>query len=95
VIEGSRIFPPFPKREIEFGNRWSANFQLDVVPGRATTVPRVQLDDLNVTPVVGVISATVTEIDSPEERNITITMRGMTHEDHLLMVRSSSPHSLI
>jgi hypothetical protein len=50
---------------------------------------------LNVPAVAGVISATVTEIDSPDECNVTIKMGGMTNEDHLLMVRSSSAHSLI
>jgi hypothetical protein len=45
--------------------------------------------------VPGIISATMTEIDSADERNVTIKTGGMANEDHLLMVRSSSAHSLI
>jgi hypothetical protein len=45
--------------------------------------------------VAGVISATMTEIDSTDERNVTIKTRGMANENHLLMVRSTSAHSLI
>ncbi|HEY5120652.1 MAG TPA: hypothetical protein VII84_03665 [Acidimicrobiales bacterium] len=45
--------------------------------------------------MVGVISATMTEIDSPNERNVTLEKAGMTDEDHLLMVRSASAHSLV
>jgi hypothetical protein len=45
--------------------------------------------------VAGVITATMTEIDSADERNVTIETRGMSYEDHLLMVRSASAHSLI
>jgi heme oxygenase len=45
--------------------------------------------------VAGVISAAMTEIDSADERNVTIKAGGMANEDHLLMVRSASAHSLI
>jgi hypothetical protein len=48
-----------------------------------------------VSAVLGVITATMTEIDSPDERNVTIKIRGMANEDHLLVVRSASAHSLI
>jgi hypothetical protein len=72
VIKRGRIFPSFPEREIEFGNDWSPDLKLDVVPRGTRSVPRVQFDDLKVPAVAGVISATVTEIDSPDERNVTI-----------------------
>jgi len=45
--------------------------------------------------VVGVISTTMTEVDSPDERNVTLKTSGMSKEDHLLVVRSASAHSLI
>jgi hypothetical protein len=45
--------------------------------------------------VIGVISATMTEVDSPDERNVTLNRRGMAHEDHLLVVRSAPAHSLV
>jgi hypothetical protein len=95
VIQRGRIFPSFPEREIEFGNGWSTDFKLDVVPRGTGSVPWVQLDDLKVPAVVGVISTTMTEIDSADERNVTIRSGGMTNEDHLLVVRSASAHALI
>jgi hypothetical protein len=36
--------------------------------------------------VVGVISATMAEVDTPDERNISIKKRGMADKDHLLVV---------
>jgi hypothetical protein len=59
------------------------------------TVPWVQFDDLNIPAVAGIISATMTEIDPPDERNVIVKMGGVTDKDHLLMVRSSSAHPLI
>jgi hypothetical protein len=43
----------------------------------------------------GVISTTMTEIDSPDEGNVPIKTGRVTNQDHLLMVRSSSAHTLI
>jgi hypothetical protein len=45
--------------------------------------------------VVGVISATMTEVDSSDERNVTLKIRGMADKDHLLVVRSTATHSLV
>jgi hypothetical protein len=45
--------------------------------------------------VAGVISATMTEVDSPNERNVTIRTRRMADEDHLLVVRPAPAHSLV
>jgi hypothetical protein len=95
VIERGRIFPSFPEREIEFGNGGSTDLKLDVVPGRTAAVSRVQLEGLIVSAVIGVISATMTEVDSPDERDISLKERGMADEDHLLVVRTAAAHSLI
>lgn len=59
------------------------------------TVAPVQLDSLSVPGVVGVISATMTEIDPPDEGDVIVNMGRMTNEDHLLMVRTSPTHSLV
>jgi hypothetical protein len=45
--------------------------------------------------VVGVISTTMTEVDSPDERHVTLKKRGMADEDQLLVVRSAPAHSLV
>jgi hypothetical protein len=45
--------------------------------------------------VVGVISATMAEIDTPDERNISIKKRRMADKYQLLVVRSAAAHSLI
>jgi hypothetical protein len=45
--------------------------------------------------VIGVITATMTEVNSPYERNVTLKTGGMANEDHLLMVRSAPAHSLV
>jgi hypothetical protein len=95
MIERSGILPPFPKGEIEFAHGRTFNFKLDVVPRGPLSIARVQLDGLDVPIVAGVISTTMTEIDSPDERNVMVNVRRMTDEDHLLMVRSTSAHSLI
>jgi hypothetical protein len=95
VIECGLIFPSFPEREIEFRNGWSADFELDVVPGRAATETRVQFDDLMIAAVVGIVSTTMTEVDSPHECHVTFERSGMSNEDHLLVVRSASAHSLV
>jgi hypothetical protein len=50
---------------------------------------------LTIPAVLGVISATVTEVDSPDERNVMLKKRGMANENHLLVVRSAPAHSLI
>jgi hypothetical protein len=80
---------------IEFGNGWSTDFQLDIVPGRAAAITRIQFDDLVVSVVFGVISTTMAEVDSPDERNVTLKESGMSDEDHLLVVRSAPAHSLV
>jgi hypothetical protein len=95
VIKRRRIFPPFPEREIEFAHGWSTNLQLGVVPGRAVAVTRVELDDLIISSVFGVITATMTEVDSSYERNVTIKTGGMANEDQLLVVGSAPSHSLV
>jgi hypothetical protein len=95
VIERRRILPPFSERVVEFRHGGSTNFKLDVVPRRAFAVARVQFDDLGVTVVDGVVSSTVTEIDSPDESNVTFNERRITDEHHLLMVRSSSTYSAV
>jgi hypothetical protein len=68
---------------------------LDVVPGRTAAITRVQLDDLVVSVVADVISPTMAEVDSPDERNVTLEKGGMADEDQLLVVRSAPAHSLI
>jgi hypothetical protein len=45
--------------------------------------------------VIGVISATMTEVDSPDECNVSLKMCGMANEDQLLVVRSGPAHSLV
>jgi hypothetical protein len=72
VIERGRIFPAFSEREIEVGNGRSTDFKLDVVPRRTAAVSRVQLDDLMVSAMLCVIAATMAEIDSSNEGNVTI-----------------------
>jgi hypothetical protein len=37
----------------------------------------------------------MTEVDSPDERNVTLKKRGMAHEHQLLVVRSAPAHSLV
>jgi hypothetical protein len=50
---------------------------------------------LIISSMTGVITATMTEIDSPDERDVTIKMSGMAHEEHLLVVRSAPANSLV
>jgi hypothetical protein len=45
--------------------------------------------------VAGIISATMAEVDSPDERDVTLKRSGMADEHHLLVVRSAPAHSLI
>jgi hypothetical protein len=95
MIERSGILPTFAEGEVEFADCRSPNLKLNVVPGRAMTVPGVQLDGLSVSVVAGVISSTMTQIDTADERNVTIGSRRVADEDHLLVVRSATAYSLI
>jgi hypothetical protein len=95
MIERSWIFPSFPKREIKFTHGRSSNFELDVVPRGSRSIPRVQLDGLDVPTVAVVITTSVTEIDASDKRHVVINTRRMTDDDHFLMVRSPSAYSFI
>jgi hypothetical protein len=54
---------------------------LDVVPRRPVAITLIQFDDLVVSVVIGVISATMAEVDTSDERNVTLEGGGMSDED--------------
>jgi hypothetical protein len=95
MVERSRILPSLPESEIEIGNSGSSDFQLYIVPRGLAAVPPVELDGLVVSPVARVIPATVTEVDSPDECDITLGRGRVANDDELLVVRTASPHSFI
>jgi hypothetical protein len=48
-----------------------------------------------VSTVVGVISTTMAQVDSPDECNVALKTSGMSKDDQLLVVRSASAYSLV
>jgi hypothetical protein len=95
VIERGRIIPALPECEIEVTNRGTSHFELHVVPRWLRSVSRVQLDHLTIAAMIGVITTSVTEINSSDERDVVFKTRRMTDEDHLLVVRSASANPLV
>jgi hypothetical protein len=95
MVERSRILPSLPERDIEISDCWSADFQLRVVPRRTWAVPMVELDGLTVSLVAAVISASMAEVDPPDECHVTVGGGGVADDNELLVVRAASPHSLV
>ncbi|MHB8457148.1 MAG: hypothetical protein ACYDBS_05595, partial [Acidimicrobiales bacterium] len=95
MIEGSGILPSLPKSEVEICNCRSMYLELQVVPRGTGTIAMVELDQLVVSIVPGIITPTVGEIDPSDECDITLG-RGRVADDHeLLVVRTASSHSLV
>jgi hypothetical protein len=95
MVERSRILPSLPERDIEISDCWSVDFQLCIVPRGMWAVPTVELDGLAISLVTAVISASMAEVDPPDECHVTVGGGGVADDNELLVVRAASPHSLV
>jgi hypothetical protein len=95
MVERSRILPSLPERDIEISDCWSADFEVCIVPRGPWAVTMVDLDDLGVSLVATVISPSMAEVDPSDECDVTLGGGRMPHNNELLVVRATSPYSLI
>ena len=72
---GRRVLPPLAEGVGEVADCGTVQLELHVVPRRTVAVAVVDLDDLGVTEVTGVVMATVAEVDAADERDVVVGVR--------------------
>ena len=72
VIERRWVVPAFVERVRDVADDRALQLELEVVPGRSTSVPLVEFDGLHVAGVTGIVVATMAEVDTADERHIVV-----------------------
>ena len=88
------IVPAFPEAGLDVGDGGALDRELDVMPGRARTVPGGHRLCLGITFVAGVVGSAVAQVDSADERNVTLRTARVAEHDELLVMRAAgtNPH---
>jgi hypothetical protein len=94
VIQRGRVLPAFPEAEGQVPDRWPAQLQLDVVPGRPGPVLTVHLDRLGVALMPGVVAAAMGEVDAAGEGHVLVGV-GPVHQDQLLVMGAGAADPLV
>lgn len=93
-VAGGRggVVPPFPEGGLHVVHDRPLEGHLHVVPGRPRPVLGGDLVGLRVTGVVGVVSATVTQVDAAQERDVAGRVVAVPDHDELLVVGAVAPY---
>ena len=87
--------PALAECRVEGTDRRSLNPQLYVMPWRMLAVLLGHLHRLRIAAVRGVVAARMTQIDAPDERDVSLRFTGMPDHHQLLVMRPADADSLI
>jgi hypothetical protein len=90
MVEWCRVLPAFAERIGEIADRRTSHLELNVVPGRSSAVPLVELNGLRVSLVTRVVVSAVAEVDTADEGDIVGSIVGAAHNNDLLVM--TAPH---
>ena len=95
VFHRRGVVPSFTEGVFEIADGRTLESYLDVVPWRPLTVPFVEILGLRIAPMLGVVTASVTQVDATDECNVARRVTRMADEHELLVVRTGSAHALV
>ncbi len=64
------VVPSFTEGMLEIADGRTLEPDLDVVPWRSLTVPFVEILGLHIAPMLGVVTASVAQVDATDEGNV-------------------------
>ena len=95
MVERGRILPALAERPGEIADRRPVHLELDVVPRRSWSVPRIELDRLLVATVPGVVAAAVAQVDPADEGDVVIGPIRMADHEQLLVMAAVPTDALV
>ena len=95
MVERGRVLPALAERPRKIADGGTVHLELDVVPRRSRAVPRIELDRLLVAAVLGVVAATVAQVDPADEGDVVVGPIRMADHEQLLVMAAVPPDPLV
>jgi predicted RNA-binding protein associated with RNAse of E/G family len=95
MVKRRWIVPALAKSVRDVTDDGPLHLELEVVPGRSTAVFVVEVDDLRVATMKGIVVATMAEVHTTDERHVVIGALRTEYEDELLVVAAEPAHAFI